>query len=81
MYGMNSMMYGMMFAPMMFGSMTSPNVPSYFHQRYGYGHEDFGTNPYLRHTPMALTRCYLEQPPKEIITGDSVTRTFKSYLA
>ena len=49
MYSINPMMYSAMYSPMMYGSMYSQNVPSYYHQRYGCGNEDFGTRPYTRH--------------------------------
>ena len=49
-----------MYGPMMYGSMGmtgamySANVPQYFQQRYGCGHEDFGTRPYVQPYPMAI---------------------------
>ena len=56
MYSINPMMYSAMYSPMMYGSMYSQNVPSYYHQRYGCGNEDFGTRPYTRQYTMGISQ-------------------------
>ncbi len=78
MFSINPMMYGGMYSPMMYGAMYSRNVPSYYHERYGYGNEDFGTKPYTRQYTMAITQQSKTSSARP--TGNWLTRYLKDLV-
>lgn len=60
----------------MTGSMTSGNVPQYFHSKYGNGYPDFGTKAYTQPYTMPIIPRAKEPAIEKSWIGRFIQRCF-----
>ena len=77
---MMSMMYNPMAYSSMYAPMMSPNVPSYFQQKYGSGPEDFSQRPFIKANPVGVMECYAFNPLNSN-PNKKTSNTFRSFFA